>query len=53
MAPGDWLDEQLNGRGANKLPYRNDSKSVIRQHLLDLVTVSSSHPTRKLQEELG
>jgi len=36
----EWLDQNLQRRGNNELPYDADVKWTVRQHLLDLVAVS-------------
>jgi hypothetical protein len=37
----EWLNQVLNEQGSKALPYTHDAKSTLRQHLLDLVTVSA------------
>lgn len=49
----NWLTQVLNDQGSIHLPYSDNLKFVIRQHLLDLVAVSTQPLDRKLPDKLA
>ena len=43
LGPESWLRQVFADQGAIRLPYSNDAKFAVRQHLLDLVSVRPFH----------
>ncbi|EIE25211.1 tumor susceptibility protein [Coccomyxa subellipsoidea C-169] len=48
LGPESWLRQVLGDQGQTRLPYNNDAKFAVRQHLLDLV---SEFPTLVLKQQ--
>lgn len=42
LGPERWLRQVLDEQGGKHLPYRVEAKYTVRQHLLDLVSVSTA-----------